>query len=191
MLEAANQRFLRDGYESTTGASIAADAGVSERTFFRYFPTKADVLIENWKEFGEDMRKSMSSPLIIDAHEAVTTGLLTFVAHIESDFSGGLGSAIRLYRDPKAFLALIQNLLGEESAIADEIARRTNHSSNQLDVRIAANASMGVVRASIRSFIFSPEDGPTIRENVRAGMNAIAILFHRLAPQAGSEPDNA
>lgn len=33
--------FLANGYEATTVQRIAAAAGVSHMTFFRYFPTKS------------------------------------------------------------------------------------------------------------------------------------------------------
>lgn len=37
--------FLANGYEATTVQEIAAAAGVSHMTFFRYFPTKEDVVL--------------------------------------------------------------------------------------------------------------------------------------------------
>ena len=44
--------FSDNGFENTTIEQIAAEAGVSERTFFRYFPTKASVL---WTEFDAEV----------------------------------------------------------------------------------------------------------------------------------------
>jgi AcrR family transcriptional regulator len=42
--QAALELFAERGYEQTTAADIAAKAGVTERTFFRHFPDKRDVL---------------------------------------------------------------------------------------------------------------------------------------------------
>lgn len=44
MQEAALELFREKGYDGTTAAEIAARAGVTERTFFRYFPDKREVL---------------------------------------------------------------------------------------------------------------------------------------------------
>jgi TetR/AcrR family transcriptional regulator, regulator of mycofactocin system len=44
--------FVECGFEATTIDQITAEAGVSERTFFRYFATKASVL---WTEFDAEV----------------------------------------------------------------------------------------------------------------------------------------
>jgi mycofactocin system transcriptional regulator len=44
--------FTRQGFDATTIEQIAAEAGVSKRTFFRYFSSKAGVL---WSEFDHEV----------------------------------------------------------------------------------------------------------------------------------------
>src|SRR6185312_6579868 len=44
--------FTEQGFEQTTVDQIAAAAGVSRRTFFRYFDAKSDVL---WNEFDAEV----------------------------------------------------------------------------------------------------------------------------------------
>ena len=48
---AALERFAEQGFDGTTVAGIAEAAGVTERTFFRYFTDKREVLFTGQNEF--------------------------------------------------------------------------------------------------------------------------------------------
>lgn len=50
---AALELYRERGYEETTAAEIAAKAGVTERTFFRHFPDKREVLFDGEAAFTE------------------------------------------------------------------------------------------------------------------------------------------
>lgn len=50
---AALELFREHGYEETTAAEIAAKAGVTERTFFRHFPDKREVLFDGDAAFTQ------------------------------------------------------------------------------------------------------------------------------------------
>jgi mycofactocin system transcriptional regulator len=50
--------FKENGFDNTTIDQIAAEAGVSERTFFRYFTNKASVL---WTEFEAEVEAIRSA----------------------------------------------------------------------------------------------------------------------------------
>lgn len=51
--QAALKRFREHGYEGTTVEEIAADVGMSIRTYFRYYKAKDDVLLDPTRNFKE------------------------------------------------------------------------------------------------------------------------------------------
>jgi len=53
LVVAANELFQSCGFEASTTADIAARAGVSQRTFFRYFACKEDVVV-HWLDSYND-----------------------------------------------------------------------------------------------------------------------------------------
>jgi AcrR family transcriptional regulator len=57
---AALDLYRRQGYEATTAAEIAAVAGVTERTFFRHFPDKRDVLFDGQTAFRAALAKAIA-----------------------------------------------------------------------------------------------------------------------------------
>ena len=60
--QAAVALFRERGYDRTTAAEIAARAGVTERTFFRHFPDKREVLFD-----GEAVLRDALTASIADA----------------------------------------------------------------------------------------------------------------------------
>lgn len=55
LIAAAFQLFLERGYEQTTIDDIVALAGVGRRSFFRYFPSKEDVVFPDHEQCLADM----------------------------------------------------------------------------------------------------------------------------------------
>jgi AcrR family transcriptional regulator len=74
--QAALVRFLAQGVEDTSAEQIAADAGVSLRTFYRHFTSKHDLLFVDYDAGLEWFRKALADrgpdESLIDAvHSAV------------------------------------------------------------------------------------------------------------------------
>jgi AcrR family transcriptional regulator len=57
--EAAIELFGEHGYDRTTVADIAERAGLTERTFFRYFPDKREVLFSGSELLSQTMARAL------------------------------------------------------------------------------------------------------------------------------------
>jgi AcrR family transcriptional regulator len=72
--EVATRRFVEEGFDRVSVADVAAEVGVTERTFYRHFPTKESVLFPDfdrrleWLAAALDLRPASES--IIDSARA-------------------------------------------------------------------------------------------------------------------------
>ncbi|SEK27626.1 TetR/AcrR family transcriptional regulator [Streptacidiphilus jiangxiensis] len=76
LIEAAGQLFQERGYEATTVRDIAAAAGVGERTFFRYFPSKESLVLQQVRDLvpllaAEIRERPAAEPLLDALRESV------------------------------------------------------------------------------------------------------------------------
>lgn len=74
--QAALVRFLAQGVEDTSAEQIAADAGVSLRTFYRHFASKHDLLFADYDAGLHWFRRALAThspdePIIESVHSAI------------------------------------------------------------------------------------------------------------------------
>ncbi len=75
-MKAAIDLFAEQGYEETTVAEIAERAGLTKRTFFRYFSDKREVLFSGSEELGRHWLEAVAAaPPTATPLAAVTAGL--------------------------------------------------------------------------------------------------------------------
>ncbi|MEV0234115.1 helix-turn-helix domain-containing protein [Nonomuraea sp. NPDC050786] len=81
ILETALRLFTEQGYDQTSIAQIAREAGVSQRTLFRYFGTKEDLLGGNQDRFGQVLTDTISEqPAEADVWVALRAGVAAVLA---------------------------------------------------------------------------------------------------------------
>jgi AcrR family transcriptional regulator len=138
---AALDLFLERGYDETTVDEIAAAAGVSARTFFRYFAAKEDVLFADHRDEFESFLTSLrEQPAGIPAPTRVRQALAA-TAHL--DRARAQEARHRLIATVPAIRERMYRLSPDyENAIADDI-RRTDPTTSEAAALLAAGAIWG------------------------------------------------
>jgi AcrR family transcriptional regulator len=141
--EHALRLFAEQGYDATTVDQIAAAAEISPSTFFRYFKTKEDVVIED--EYDELMVKGMAAlaPDVppITALRQVMRAALEAMGHAEQ---AKLRERTRLIMAVPALRARsLDNFLGTIALISTAVAARTGRDPRDVEVRSLAGAVVG------------------------------------------------
>ena len=77
--------FVKQGFDSTTVEQIAEAAGISRRTYFRYFDTKEDVIILALHIGGDILEELIRRrPKDEDAHTATEHALAELLVHFQT-----------------------------------------------------------------------------------------------------------
>ncbi|MFJ8544166.1 TetR/AcrR family transcriptional regulator [Streptomyces sp. NPDC093586] len=75
ILDTAIRLFAEQGYEQTTIAQIARETGISQRSLFRYFGTKEDLVCGDQDALGELLKRTVEQqPAEMSAWDALRAG---------------------------------------------------------------------------------------------------------------------
>ena len=143
--EHALRLFREQGYQATTVEQIAAAAEVSPSTFFRYFPTKEDVVLRDdfdLRMFEAFERQPPDLAPVPAIRAAVREALATLTPAEWAEFreTSALSFSVPEIR-ARAFDELAQTIQN----MAEAMAKRVGRSPDDLAVRTIAGAVLGVI----------------------------------------------
>ena len=149
--------FRERGYEETTVGRIAEAAEVSESTFFRYFPTKEDVVL--WDELDplvfEAFKKQPPEMGPIRAlRESIRDVLSGTSAAEKADLLGRLEVLMSV---PPLRAMLLDGLRGPMGLLAVAMAERAGRRPDDPAVRALAGAVMGIGLSAMFAASEDPE----------------------------------
>jgi AcrR family transcriptional regulator len=158
--QAALELFAAQGFDATTTEEIAERAGVSVRTFFRYFPTKELVLFHGRYDFMQTFATGLQAqPESVSDVEAMRAAFLA-----SSPGFADRRKALRLY---ERAVASSHTLRGREQilqfddihTIAEAIGRRRGDA--QPDEACALLAAIGLLtyRRALGRWLAGPDSG--------------------------------
>jgi AcrR family transcriptional regulator len=162
--------FAEHGYEATTVDQIADAAEVSPSTFFRYFPTKEDVVVQDEYDpaLAEALRARPADEPLMDAIINSLKGPMGEM--LQRDREDLLLRTRISFTDPGIRARSVAEQERSEQAIAEIIAERTGRDAVDLEVKCAAAAIIAVFTALVRHWV------------ERDGRDDLAELYQRHLP---------
>jgi AcrR family transcriptional regulator len=146
--QAALELFQERGFEATTIADITAAADVAPRTFFSYFQTKEDVVLDEGLQRFDQLRQILrqrphGEPLLATFRRVA----LQIAADMQTQ-SEQQGALARIVASTPAIQARIRERMGQwEEQLAAMIAEERNAPPDDLDSHVVAAALIGVLRS--------------------------------------------
>ncbi len=151
--------FSAQGYEATTVQQIADAADVSESTFFRYFPMKADVVM--WDDFDPLIIAAFRrQPHELDAISALRAAMRDAFAQLTREQLDEQRERTALVFTVAELRArMLDQLIVAMQLITELVAERTGRSHEDLEVRTFAGAVIGAILAASIMVIDDPGTG--------------------------------
>ncbi len=141
--------FLDKGYQATSIEDIAEAVEIAPSTFFAYFPSKVDVLLQD--EFD---------PVLIAAFNSQPSHLTPIAAlrgAMHSVLTGLTAEQLDSFRERTALIArdaalrsaILNKFAGLRDEVSQVIARRVGRSATDFAVRNVAGALLGVLMSGL------------------------------------------
>jgi mycofactocin system transcriptional regulator len=142
--------FSERGYDETTVDDIAAETGVSPRTFFRYFGTKTGVL---WFDFDDEvtaLRNALAAvPANVSPMVAIRRAVVSSVKHATAEDVPELRTRMALINSAPALQASAgRHYDAWEQVVIDFAAERLDLSPTDLLPLAIGRATRAVCRAA-------------------------------------------
>ena len=141
----AMRLFRKQGYEATSVEQIAAAAEISPSTFYRYFPSKEDLILYDPLDMTI-IEVFRDQPLNLGIIPAIRATIHEAFKNLSDEEIAEMQEKERIMRAVPALRARsIDELIKSLDSFAKVLAERLGRSSDDLVVRTVVGAIMGVI----------------------------------------------
>ncbi|MER8043694.1 TetR family transcriptional regulator [Streptomyces sp. NPDC094032] len=156
LTESALQLLALKGFDAVTVDEIAAAAGVSKRTFFRYFASKEDVVVQFLSGMGADIHAALAArpatePPSRSLRHAVAVPLLACTDQHPDHAARALRVVQLILGTPALLARFLERQSDWQEALAGELARREGlDAGTDLYPRLAAGTALVAFRTALQ-----------------------------------------
>ncbi len=148
--------FERDGYDATTVASIAAEAGVSEMTFFRHFATKDALLLDD--PYDPVIAAGIAAqPKNLPPLARAIAGVRAAWADVPVEGGDLMRRRLRVAATPALRGAVSRNTLETERVVAEQLVA---DGAEPDAARVAAAALLAAMMAALLEWAAGDDERP-------------------------------
>jgi AcrR family transcriptional regulator len=177
--EAALKLFATKGYDETTTEEIAERAGVSARTFFRYFPTKESVLWLRERDWVEAVMKAfLGQPRSLSDWEAMRRTLIEAVGTLARGRPGLLLFQRAVASSPTLRGRAQDHQQRDIKDLAETVAARRHQTQPDESCLLLASLAIITYRRALDVWLASPASvDPT--EVLEEEFSLLSAIFRR------------
>ncbi|MDQ2813863.1 MAG: TetR family transcriptional regulator [Actinomycetota bacterium] len=183
---AALELFTEQGFAQTTVPQITARAGLTTRTFFRYFADKREVLFAVEAELPALVERLMAeAPAALSPVMVIAAGLKAVAATRFEEQREYLRTHRRVVRADES---LRERELRKLSVLSEAICRGfLNRGVDELTATLAAQVAVTVFSVSLTRWL-DHKDGPPLAEVIHDTLGALRSIAIDSAGQVGGAP---
>jgi AcrR family transcriptional regulator len=145
--EHALRLFREQGYQATTVEQIAAAAEVSPSTFFRYFPTKEDLVLQDDMDIRMIAAFEQQPPGLGPVAAVRAAARQMFASYTAGDMDVLRETTALTMTVPEIRARAMDEFARTIGLIAGAVAKRAGRPADDLAVRTIAGAITGVIMA--------------------------------------------
>ncbi len=174
--EHALRLFREQTYQGTTVEQIAAAAEVSPSTFFRYFPTKEDIVLQDDMDTRmiEALERQPADLGPLSAVRAATREMFTSYTQADLDLLGETTALTMTVPEGRA--RAMDEFARTIAVIGEALAKRTGRPTDDLAVRTIAGAIIGVIMSITMPWDGWSSDRRTLEDMFERIDQALALL---------------
>jgi AcrR family transcriptional regulator len=149
--------FCEQGYADTTVDQIAEAAEVSPSTFFRYFPTKEDVVLAD--DYDEVMIEAFHHlPAELTPIQAIRAAMHAVFDDLSDEALLREQARMQLIKEvPELRAAAMEDYMKSMTMLAEMLAQRLDRRPDDFAITVFAGALVGVALATMQAVVDHPD----------------------------------
>ena len=174
LVQAALELYGEHGFEQTTVAQIANRAGLTERTFFRHFADKREVLFFGSAQLQDQLVGSLATtPVEMTPLDSIGTAFEATTVFFADRRDFARRRAQLIAANPVLHERELLKLASLSSAMADTLRRRGVPDPT---ARLAADAGVAVFATAFEAWLDDPDDRD-LAHHLRVCLGELGALF--------------